>query len=81
MISTQVHLVLGTIKGHSKNVLREQQIGMHTAGMSTRAVARELNLSPIRRLTTAELWSCVDDWFADVNVVNRVSQGGDGVIV
>ena len=54
MISTQVHLVLGTIKGHPKKVLREQQIRMHTAAMSTRAVARELNLSPIRRLTPAD---------------------------
>ena len=56
MVITQVHLVLGTIKGHLKcvvlshntmpqmsQVLRECAIGMLTAGMSTRAVARELN--------------------------------------
>jgi hypothetical protein len=54
VIIKQVHLVLGTIKGHSKMcsfvtqhnavdvfaVLREQAIGMLTAGMSTRVVAR-----------------------------------------
>ena len=45
MIITQMHLVLGTIKGHSKmcnvtDVLRECAIDMLTAGMSTRAVAR-----------------------------------------
>ena len=56
MIITQVHLVLGTIKGHSKvcsfvtvpkmsQVLRERAIGMLTAGMSTRGVAREMNVN------------------------------------
>jgi hypothetical protein len=57
MIITQVHLVLGTIKGHSKivqfchktltrmsQVLRERAIGMLTAGMFTRAVAEEFNV-------------------------------------
>jgi hypothetical protein len=54
MIITQVHLVLGTIKGHSKmcnvttqnnitDVLRERAIGILTRGMSTRAVGRELH--------------------------------------
>jgi hypothetical protein len=48
-----ITLVLGTIKGHSKmrsfvtqhnaTGLRERAIDMLTAGMSTRAVARELN--------------------------------------
>jgi hypothetical protein len=47
--------VLGTIKGHSKMYsfvtqhyvtdLRECAIGMLTAGMSTKAVARELNVN------------------------------------
>ena len=50
-IITQVHFVLGTIKGHSK-VLREQAIGMLTAVMSARAVVREFkaNFSTISRL-------------------------------
>jgi hypothetical protein len=47
MIITQAHLVLGTIKRNTmpqmSQVLRERAIGMLTAGMSTRAVARELN--------------------------------------
>ncbi len=56
MIIAQVCLRLAIIKGHSKcavlshstipqtlNILRERAIGMLTAGMSTRAVARELN--------------------------------------
>ena len=64
MIFTQVHLVPGTIKGHSKMCsfvtpeclrclkLRDRVIGMMTAGMSTRADARELNVnfSTISRL-------------------------------
>jgi hypothetical protein len=51
MVITQVHLVLGTKKGHSNvqfyhktqmsQVLREHAIGMLTAGMSTRDVVRE----------------------------------------
>ena len=59
MIITQVQLVLLTKKGHSlkcavlshntmpqmSQVLRERAIGMLTAGMSTRAVARELNVN------------------------------------
>ena len=52
MVITQVHFVLGTIKGHSKmcsfvtqrHFLMERAIGMLTAGMSIRAVARELNV-------------------------------------
>ena len=57
MIITQVHLVLGTIKGNSKmcSCVTEHNatdisswgsfsIGMLTAGMSTSAVARELNV-------------------------------------
>ena len=57
-IITQVHLVLGARKGHSKMCsiakhntmpqmsqdLRERAIGTLTAGMPTRAVARELNV-------------------------------------
>ncbi len=65
MIIAQVCLRLATIKSHSKmcsfitqhnatnvQVLRERAIGMLTAGMSTRAVARELNVnfSTISRL-------------------------------
>ncbi len=65
MIIAQVCLRVATIKGHSKcavlshstmpqmsQVLRERVIGMLTAGMSTRAVARELNVhfSTISRL-------------------------------
>ena len=65
MIITLVHLVLGTIKGHSKmcslphntmpqmsQVLKECAIGMLTAGMSTRAVARSfyVNFSTINHL-------------------------------
>ncbi len=65
MIIAQVCLRLATIKGHSKMcsfitqhnstdvaILRERAIGMLTAGMSTRAVARELNVhfSTISRL-------------------------------
>ena len=59
MIITQGHLVLGTIKGHSKicsfvtqhempqmsQVLRDCAIGVPTTGMSTRAFARELNVN------------------------------------
>ena len=56
MIITEVHLVLGAIKGHSKmwsfvtmpqrsSVLRDCAIGMLTAGMSTRAVAREFHVN------------------------------------
>ncbi len=54
MIIAQVCLRLATIKGHSKmcslmpqmsQVLRERAIGMLTAGMSTRAVTRELNVN------------------------------------
>ncbi len=67
MIIAQVCLRLATIKGHSSKgqkvlshstmpqmsqVLRERAIGMLTAGMSTRAAARELNVnfSTISRL-------------------------------
>ncbi len=62
MIIAQVCLRLATIKGHSKMCsfiteqnatdLRERAIGMLTAGMYTRAVARELNVhfSTISRL-------------------------------
>jgi NADH/NAD ratio-sensing transcriptional regulator Rex len=63
MTITQVHLVLVTIKVHSKmcsfvtqhnatEVLRERSIGMLNARISTRAVAREcnVNLSTIRHL-------------------------------
>jgi hypothetical protein len=45
MIITQVHLVLGTIKGYSHRMsqMRECAIGSLTGGMSIRAVAKELN--------------------------------------
>jgi hypothetical protein len=74
MIIIHVHLVLGTIKGHSKTcsftsqILRERSIGMLTAGMSTKAVARESNvyfstISCVQRLVwvsglpTSTLWT------------------------
>jgi hypothetical protein len=56
MIITQVHLVQGAIKDYFKmcsfintmpqmsHVFREHAIGILTAGMSTRAVAKELNV-------------------------------------
>ena len=57
-IITKVHLVLGTIQSHSKRCrfviqhnatdvssLRKHSIGILTAGMSTRAVATELNFN------------------------------------
>ena len=65
MLITHVHLVLGTIKTTLKlavlldntipqmsQVLREREIDMLTAGISTIAVARELNVhvSTISRL-------------------------------
>ena len=66
MIITQVHLVLGTIKGHSKlyNFVTQHNatddssfigmaIGMLTAGMSTRAVAREFNVN-----FSDHVWPC-----------------------
>ncbi len=27
------------------------------------------------------VWRCVGEWFADVNIVDRVAHGGDGVMV
>jgi hypothetical protein len=66
MIITQVHLVLGAIKvilkcavlSHNTMTqkLRDHAIGMLTAVMSTRAVAREcnVNFSTISPLTTAD---------------------------
>ena len=76
-------------------VLREHAIGMLAVGMSTRAVARELNVhfSTISRLQRHLIefvstsnrrpcaWGHVGKWFADVNVVNRVPHGGGGVMV
>ena len=63
MLITQVHIVVGTIKGHSKMCsfvtqrhsclkLRQRAIGVLTVGMSIRAGAREcnVNLSSISRL-------------------------------
>jgi IS30 family transposase len=57
MIITHVHLVLGTIKATVKcavmsQVLRERAIGMLTAGMSTTAIVKDLNVhfSTISRL-------------------------------
>ena len=62
-------------------VLRERAIAMMTAGMSTRAVAREcnVNFSIISRLQ-----HCFGEFvsksnqLANVNVVNRVPHGGSG---
>ena len=48
MIITQLHLVLGTIKGHSKMcsfVRQHNATDLLTAGISNRAVARELNVN------------------------------------
>jgi hypothetical protein len=55
MIVTQVHLVLGATHNRmqqTSHVLKECEIGMLTAGMSTRAIVRELNMnfSTISRL-------------------------------
>ncbi len=54
MIIVQVCLRLATIKGHSKmcRFITQHAIGMLTAGISSRAVARELNVhfSTISRL-------------------------------
>ena len=69
--------------------------GMLTAGMSSRAVARECNVhfSTIsrnqhcfREFGSMSNWSpnrrpCVGERFADVNVVNRVPHGGSGGMV
>jgi hypothetical protein len=68
-------------------VLKEHAIGMVTAGMSTRAVARELNvrfsaiscLQPHKR--RPHVWHHVGERFADVNVVNRVPHVGGWVRV
>ena len=75
-------------------VLREPAVGMLTAGMSFRAVARACHvyLSTISHLqlcfrefgSTANqphkrrpcVWCRVGEWFAHVNVVNRVPHGG-----
>jgi hypothetical protein len=78
-------------------VLRERTIGMLTARMSSRAVARELNVhfsthlqcrfrefgSMSNQLHNRKPRACrrVDKRFADVNVVNRVPHGGCGVMV
>jgi hypothetical protein len=80
-------------------VLRERAIGTLTAGMSTRAVARELNVnfstishlqchirefgSMSNRPDNRRPSACqhVGEWFADVNIVNRVLHGGGGVMV
>ena len=67
-------------------VFRERAIGMLTAGMSTRAVAREYN---VNFSTISHLQLCLRIWqyvhvgkrFANVNVVNRVPQGAGGVKV
>ena len=84
-------------KHNATDVLRESAIGTLTAGMSTRAVARELNanFSTISCLQCSfrEFGStfnqphnlrpcvCVGEQFADVNVVNRVPHGCNGVMV
>ena len=76
-------------------VLRERAIGILTAGMSTRDVARELNvyLSTIshlqchfREFGSTSNWlhnsrPRVGERLADVNVVNRKPHGGGGVMV
>ena len=91
MIITQLHIVLGRIKSHSKMCscvtqrnwclkLRERAIGMLAAGMSTRVVARELNvhfstishLHCFREFSMSRVWRCVGVRFADNNVVNSV---------
>jgi hypothetical protein len=81
---------------HMSEVLRDRAIGMQTAGLSTRAVARELNVnfSTISHLQhdfrefgnwphsrRSGVWPLVGERFADVNVVNREPHGGSGVMV
>ena len=85
MIITQVHLVLGTRQCHSKMCsslptqchkclkLRERAIGMLTAGMSTRAVARKSNgnfsiISRLQRRFIEFVRRCVGKRFANVNI-------------
>ena len=80
-------------------VFREEAIGMLTAGMSTRDIARYFNVhfSTLSRLQCRfrefgslsnrphnrrpHVLRCVGERFADVNVVNRVLHGSDGVMV
>jgi orotate phosphoribosyltransferase-like protein len=77
-------------------VLWELAIGMLTTGMSTRAVARELNVnfstinvvlenlavSPYRpHNRRPRVWLRVGKRFANINIVNRVPHGGGGVMV
>jgi hypothetical protein len=68
-------------------VLMESAIGMLTAGMSTRAVAREFHVNFSTNVVLENLalcptglrprvWHCVAERFADVNVVNRIPHGG-----
>ncbi len=56
-------------------VLRERAIGMLTAGMSTRAVARDLN---VNFSTISRLQRCFREFGS---VVDRVAYGGGGVMV
>ncbi len=56
-------------------VLRERAIGMLTAGMSTRAVARDLN---VNFSTINRLQRCFREFGS---VVDRVAHGGGGVMV
>ncbi len=56
-------------------VLRERAIGMLTPGMSTRAVARELN---VHFSTINRLQRCFREFGS---VVDRVAHGGGGVMV
>ena len=74
-------------------VLKERAIGMLTAGMSTRAVAKECNVNfstisclPCFRESVSasnlpRVWRRVGEQFAHVNVVNKLPHVGRGVIV
>ena len=74
------------------SLLRECAIGMLTAGMSTRAVAKEfnvlqgnfiefVNLSNQPHNRTPHVLCRVGKQFANVNIVNGVPHDGGGVMV
>jgi hypothetical protein len=71
MIITQVHLVLGTIEGHSK---------MCNFVTQHNATCLKFCGSVIDMLIAC-MASCVGVWLADVNIVNRVPHGGSGVML
>ncbi|KAK6305023.1 hypothetical protein J4Q44_G00238030 [Coregonus suidteri] len=110
MIITQVHLVLGTIKGLSKMCSFVTQHNATDVSSFERACnlhadcrnghqscCFNVNFSTISRLQShfrefgstfnrphnrrPRVWRCVSEWFADVNIVNRVLHSGSWVMV